>query len=182
MKVRYLLKKMKNNTILLILGFLTCIILTFFVWHNYEPREIEKTDTIWQTKTDTFWKDTTITKEKLVPKEVFITKVDTFYKKDGSDTIFKTENKKFQDTLICEKDTAELQIFTSGIKSNVDSISLKLRKSEIIKTNTVEITKYIERPKTLKDHFKVGVGVGYGYGMINKNFDVYTGISINYEL
>lgn len=174
---------MKNNALIGI-----CLFLFFFILGaTYLARDdirdyligTLKPDTIWQTKTDTLWKDTTITKEKLVPKEVFITKVDTFYKKDGSDTIFKTENKKFQDTLICEKDTAELQIFTSGIKSNVDSISLKLRKSEIIKTNTVEITKYIEKPHK-RLHFVPNISIGYG--IINKKPDVYAGFGIGYEL
>lgn len=177
MKVRYLLKKMKNNSILLILGFLTCIILTFFVWHNYEPREIEKIDTIWQTKTDTFWKDTTIWKYKLVEKEKIVQKTDTFYKKDGKDTILVTENKIYKDTLCANNDSIILQSYISGINSNLDSIKADWRKSETVVTNTIEITKYIKEKK----HFHIAPNFSIGYGLFNKNIDTYIGVGVGYE-
>lgn len=148
---------------------------------DYFSRAI-KPDTVYSSKIDTFWKNTTITKFKLIPKKEYITKTDTFYTKEGKDTIFKTENKSYQDTILCEKDTVELRIFTSGIKSNVDSVRLKLKKSEIIKTNTVEITKYVEKPKKFINNFHIQPQAGVGYGLINNKFDAYVGIGIGYDI
>lgn len=166
---------MKNN-ILLILGFLTCVVLTFLVWHNYEPREINKIDTIWQTKTDTFWKDTTIWRYKPVEKEKIVLKIDTFYK-NGKDTILVTENKVYQDTLCANNDSIILQSYISGINSNLDSIRADWRKSETVITNTVTVTKYIKEKK----HFHIAPNASFGYGIINKQADLYIGIGVSYE-
>ena len=138
-----------------------------------EPQEI--TDTI--TVTDTLWRDTTIFKDKPIPKYIKIVKTDTVFSEEGDTIQLVTENKTYQDTLICDKDTAELQIFTSGIKSNVDSINLKLRKSEIIKTNTVEKIKYIEKKKL----FRIQPQVTYGYDLINHQWGIIGGIGVGID-
>lgn len=80
------------------------------------------------------------------------------------------------------KDTAELQIFTSGIKSNVDSLSLNLKKSEIIRTNTIEITKYVEKPKKLFDRIHIQPQITSGYDLLNKQWGITCGIGIGIEI
>lgn len=182
--------KMKNNKLLyiaLILSILSFLII--FLNNNYNniinyiiDKYSNKVDTVYVT--DTLYKDTTlyVFKDKLVPKYIEKVKTDTFYTKEGKDTIFETENKVYQDTLICEKDTAEFQIFTSGIKSNVDSINLKLRKSETIITNTVEITKYIEKKRTFWNRFSIGPAVTAGYDPINKQWGVLAGASVTFDI
>lgn len=174
---------MKNNALIGV-----CLLLFFFILGaTYIARDnirdyligVHKTDTVFKEKTDTIWKDTTITKEKLVPKEVYITKVDTFYKKDGSDTIIKTENKVYKDTLCYQNDSIILESYISGVKPSLDSTKAFWLKSKIITTNTITVTKYVEKPRK-RLHFAPNVSTGYGF--INKNLDVYLGFGINYEL
>lgn len=143
--------------------------------------QIHHQDTVFNEKIDTVWKTDSFYKYKLVPKYEYLIKRDTVYDKEGKEIELLTENKTYQDTIICEKDTAEVRIITSGIKSSVDSVFLKLRKSEITKTNTIEITKYIEKKKTFIDRFHIGVQAGYGYTFESKNFQPYIGLggSIN---
>lgn len=176
---------MKNNWTKIILiqaAFLVILFGLFFAtcYINSNKPAIIQTDTIFSTTTDTFFKTDTFKIEKLVPKKVFEVKRDTFYTKDSTEIILPTENKLFNDTIKCEGDTVQLQIFTSGINVDVDSISLMLRKREIIKTNTIEITKYVEKPKTFLDRFKIGVGVGYGVGINSRQFEPYAGITAIY--
>lgn len=179
-----------NKRLIYITIILSLLIIFFiFINNNYNNfinyilnKYSSKPDTCYVTKVDTLWNDTTIYKDKLIPKYIYVTKVDTFYKKDGTDTIFKTENKLFQDTLICEKDTAILQIFTSGIKNNVDSISLNLKKSEIVITNTVTVTKYIEKQKTLWDRVSFGPSITTGYDPINHQWGMMIGGSVTFNL
>ena len=177
---------MKNNTLIFVSLFICFAIfgLIYLDRSGYFELDIEtiKTDTVFSTKTDTLWKDTTITKTKLVPKYIYKTKVDTVYDANQNPIELVTENKVYNDTIVCEKDTAELQIFTSGIKSNVDSINLSLRKSEIIKTNTIEITKYVDKKKTFWDRFHIGVQSGYGYGFNYKGLEPYIGLGGSFDL
>lgn len=174
---------MKNNTLIFVSLFICFAIfgLIYLDRSGYFEPDIEtiKTDTVFSTKTDTLWKDTTITKTKLVPKYIYKTKVDTVYDANQNPIELVTENKVYNDTIVCEKDTAELQIFTSGIKSNVDSINLNLRKSEIIKTNTIEITKYVDKKKTFWDRFNIGLQAGYGLGLKDKNFQPFVGLGVS---
>ena len=168
---------MKNKWMFLTLLFLL-LTATFIIGYHSgnnvsEPQEI--TDTI--TVTDTLWRDTTIFKDKPIPKYIKVVKTDTVFSEEGDTIQLVTENKTYQDTLICDKDTAELQIFTSGIKSNVDSINLKLRKSEIIKTNTVEKIKYIEKKKL----FRIQPQVTYGYDLINHQWGIIGGIGVGID-
>lgn len=173
---------MKNNTLIGI-----CLFLFFFILGaTYLARDdirdyligTLKPDTVYEERIE--WKHDSFEIEKPIPKYIYKVKVDTVYDKEDNPVELITENKKYQLDTVCVGDTLTVTSYISGINANLDSLRVKLSKQEIIKTEI--ITKYIERPKTLKDHFKVGVGVGYGYGMFNKNFDVYTGISINYEL
>lgn len=147
-------------------------------WLNGE----HKTDTVYSTRTDTLWKDTTITEKELIPKYIYKVKTDTVYGKEQNPIELVTENKVYNDTIVCEKDTAEFQIFTSGIKSSVDSISLKLRKSEIIKTNTITITKYIEKKKTFLDRIHIQPQITSGYDIINQKWGVMFGVGVGLEI
>ena len=176
------MKKMKlNNNVLLVVGLLICILMGCTLWYAQTLPKVGETDTIWSTKIDTIWKDTTITKIKSVPKYIEKIKTDTVYTSNGDSIFLETENKIYNDTLTCKNDSIILQSYISGINSNLDSIKADWRKSETIITNTVEITKYIEKKKTFFDHFKVGVVVGYGYGFKNKDIEPFAGISINYN-
>lgn len=164
-----------------VIGFLVVyiIMLLSFPFGN-RPKEviIEKSDTI-QICDTAYIKDTLIfEKVRLVPKEVYITKVDTVFDNNLNPIELITENKTYQDTIICDKDTAELQIFTSGIKSNVDSINLSLRKSNLVITNTITVTKYVKNNKRLS----LGLQLGYGYAFKSKELSPYVGIGLNVKI
>ena len=122
---------------------------------------------------DTIWKDTTIFKDKLVPKYIKVVKRDTITK----DTILTVEQKIYEDTLCNDKDSIILQSFISGINSSLDSVKVRLKKQEI--TNTIEITKYIKEKEKL---LKIQPQLGIGYGLFNKQPDMYIGIGISVNL
>lgn len=174
-----------NNTLIVIcLLFIIIFIIYYFINFNniYNNNLINKTDTIRVERTDTIYKTDTFKIKELIPKKIVEIQRDTVYDSKGNEIELVTENKLYQDTLICDKDTAELQIFTSGIKSNVDSVNLNLRKSEIIRTNTIEITKYIDKPKRFIDRFHISLQGGYGYGFNYKGFEPYVGIGVGFDL
>ena len=143
---------------------------------------IDKVDTV--IKRDTILKDTAITcfKEKPVPKEVYIHKIDTFYMKDGKDTLLKTENKQYQDTFTCAKDSIIILNYISGINSKLDSTKVNWKKQETIVTNTVEITKYIEKKRNFWDRLSIGPAVTAGYDPINKQWGVMVGASVFFDI
>lgn len=175
------MKKMMNKTKWLIFALLFGL-LGAHIYHIIAPKseviEIEKIDTI-QICDTAYITDTLIfQKTKLVPKEVYITKVDTVYDNNYNPIELITENKTYQDTIICDKDTAELQIFTSGIKSNVDSINLNLRKSNPVITNTITIEKLVKNNKRIS----IGLQGGYGYAFKSKELTPYVGIGINVKI
>lgn len=177
-----------NNTLIWVFAILTMIVICLLYFDvKYDIgewlRKTPEVDTVYNERIDTLWKDTTITQTELVPTYIYKTKTDTFYTKNDSLVELITENKVYQDTILCgDKDTATYQIFISGIKSNVDSINLKLRKSEIIKTNTITITKYIEKPKAFLDRIHVQPQLTGGYDIINKKWGVTAGVGVGIDI
>lgn len=172
----------RTSNVLIIIALIFMNIVFFTVYFSKTPENIGKTDTI--TISDTILKDTVLTifKDKLVPKNVYITKRDTFYTKDGNDTIFKTEQKHYIDTLCNKNDSIILQSFITGQNVTKDSIKANWKKQETIVTNTVTITKYIEKKKTFLDKFHFGVQAGYGYTFKSKDLQPYVGIGGSIDL
>lgn len=169
---------MKCNT-LIIVGILLTVIAFFAIYHFGKTLpNVNKIDTVY--KSDTIWKDTTLTifKEKPVLKIVKIEKTDTFYTKDGKDTILKVENKQYQDTFTCQKDSIIIQNFISGINSKLDSTKVNWKKQETIITNTATIEKYIEKRK----RFSYGPSITVGYDPLNKNFGMMVGMSVFFDI
>ena len=176
-------KKMKNNILIyVILVFLSLLILAGMVWCTYQyPIEVVKTDTVFSTKTDTLWKDTTIYEKEIVPKIVEKIKVDTLYKENGDTVQLITEAKTFEKSIISDKDTADLKIYTSGINTSLDSLKMRLKTHKEIITNTVEVTKIVEK-KTVWDKISIGLQGGYGYTFNSREFQPYIGLGIGINL
>lgn len=170
------MKKSKYYIIAIILCSIIFGIFGYFVGNK--PQKIEKTDTV--TVTDTFWKDTTIVEKELVPKYIVKKKVDTVYSKEGDTLQLITEAKRYDRSLVSEKDTCDLQIYTSGINTSLDSLKWRLKTHSV--TNTIEITKYIERKRKFKDRFHFAPNVSFGYGLFNKKPDLYVGFGLNVDL
>lgn len=178
---------MKNNTLIVVCLFIILAILSiFYIDRNYNIKDwfnnIQKTDTIITTKIDTLWKDTTITEKELVPKIIVKTKIDTLFKENGDTVQLVTESKRFDKTIVSDKDTADVQVYTSGINTSLDSLKMRLKTHKEVITNTVEITKYIEKKKTFFDRFHIGVQAGYGYGFNYKGLEPYVGIGASFDL
>lgn len=175
---------MKNNklhNILLIIA-LCLMTLSFFtvLYSHRTPKIIEKRDTT--IIRDTIWKDTTITEKELVPKIIVKKKVDTVYTPQGDTLHLVTESKMFDKRLTTSKDTADLQIYTTGINTSLDSLKWRLKTHRVNTTEVVEIIKYEEKKKRFIDRFHIGFQVGYGLGLKNKNFEPYVGFGGSMDL
>ena len=178
---------MKNNTLIFISLFITLAILSiFYVNDNYSIKDLfnntQKTDTVFSTKTDTLWKDTTIIEKEFVPKTIVKTKTDTLFKANGDTIQLITESKRFDKTILSGKDTADVQVYTSGINTSLDSLKMRLKTHSEIVTNTVEVTKYVKERKRFIDRFHIQPQVGVGYGVLNKKFDTYVGVGIGFDI
>ena len=171
-------EKHLNKLIFLLLSVL--FLIAFIVGCQYGKMRSEPLETIdTVTVNDTIWKTDSFEVVKPIPKVVKVVKTDTVFTEKGDTIQLVTENKIYQDTIVCKKDTAELQIFTSGINAQIDSINLKLRKSEIIKTNTITITKYIDKPKKL---FNIQPQATFGYNPFDRNWGAVIGIGVGINL
>lgn len=176
---------MKNNDTLMWLCLWFAIVILgalFFMRECSTPPNIEKVDTVFSTKTDTLWKDTTIVKKEYVPTIVEKLQIDTVYDSNGDTIQLIVEAKKWEDSIVSNKDTAYLQIFTTGIKTSLDSLKMRLKTHTEVITNTVEVTKIVEKKKTVWDRFHIGLQAGYGYGFQYKGLEPYVGIGGSFDL
>lgn len=177
---------MNSNTLIFISIAICFIILGFFYLDRsgyFDPmKEVINTDTVFTTKTDTLWKDTTIVEKEIVPKIIVKTKIDTLFKENGETVQLITESKMFDKTILSDKDTAYVQVYTSGINTSLDSLKMRLKAHKEVITNTVEITKYVEKKKTFWNRFHIGVQAGYGYGLNYKGLEPYVGIGASFDL
>ena len=177
---------MKSNVLIFVSLAICFIILGFFYLDRsgyFKPRnEVVKTDTVFKTKTDTLWKDTTITETKLIPKYIVKTKTDTLFSKDGDTIQLVTESKRFDKRLISDKDTADVQVYTSGINTSLDSLKMRLKTHKEVITNTVEITKYVEKKKTFWSRFHIQPQVTGGYDIINKQWGITAGVGVGIDI
>ena len=178
---------MKNNTLIFISLFITLAILSiFYVNDNYNIKDwfnnTQKTDTVFSTKTDTLWKDTTIIEKEFVPKTIVKIKTDTLFKANGDTIQLITESKRFDKSIVSDKDTADVEIYTSGINTSLDSLKMRFKTHREIVTNTVEVTKYVKESKRFIDRFHIQPQIGVGYGVFNKKIDAYLGVGIGFDL
>jgi hypothetical protein len=176
------MKKDKLHNILLIIALCLMTLSFFTVLYNSHrtPKIIEKRDTT--IIRDTIWKDTTITEKELVPKIIVKKKVDTVYTDKGDTLHLVTESKMFDKRLIMAKDTADLQIYTTGINTSLDSLKWRLKTHNTHTTEIVEVIKYEEKKKRFIDRFHIGFQVGYGLGLKNRDFEPYVGFGGSMDL
>lgn len=106
--------------------------------------------------------------------------MDTVYTKDGDTLNIITEAKRYDKSLVSDKDTCDLEIYTSGINTSLDSLKWRLKTHTV--TNTITITKYIEKKRKFWDKINIGVGVGYGLGLKNKEIEPFIGVTVNYSI
>lgn len=174
---------MKNNIKTILPTIVIAILLVALGYYCGQTKEnVIKQDTVFQTKTDTLWKDSIITKKEFVPKEIVKKKVDTLYLNNGDTMLLNTESKRYDELLTSGVDTCFLTAFVSGVHPSLDSLSCRMKTHHEVVTNTVEITKYIERKKTLKDRIRFVPNVSVGYGVIQRKPDIYVGFGLGIDL
>lgn len=178
---------MNNNELICICLFIILAILSiFYINRNYNIKDlfnnVQKTDTVFSTKTDTLWRDTTITEKELVTKIITKIKTDTLFKENGDTVKLITETKRFDRTIISDKDTADVQVYTTGIETSLDSLKMRLKTHREVITNTVEITKYVEKKKTFWNRFHIQPQVTSGYDLINKQWGITAGIGVGIDI
>lgn len=173
------MKNDKLHTILLLIAIIMMAI-SFVCVYNKTPKVIEKRDTT--IVRDTIWKDTTIYEKELVPKIIVKKKVDTVYTDKGDTLHLVTESKMFDKRITTSKDTADLQIYTTGINTSLDSLKWRLKTHNTHTTEVVEIIRYEDKKKRFIDRFHIGLQVGYGLGLKNKNFEPFVGFGGSMDL
>lgn len=177
---------MKSNTLIFISIAICFIILGFFYLDRsgyFDPmKEVINTDTVFSRKTDTLWKDTTIIEKEFVPKTIVKIKTGTLFKENGDTIQLITESKRFDKSIVSDKDTADVEIYTSGINTSLDSLKMRFKTHTDVVTNTVEITKYIQKKKTFWNRWHVGLQGGYGYTFKTKDLQPYVGVGISFDL
>lgn len=177
---------MKSNTLIFVSLAICFIILGFFYLDRsgyFDTRkEVINTDTVFTRKTDTLWKDTTIIEKEFVPKTIVKIKTDTLFKANGDTIQLITESKRFDKSIVSDKDTADVEIYTSGINTSLDSLKMRFKTHTDVITNTVEVTKYIQKKKTFWDRWHVGLQGGYGYTFKTKDLQPYVGVGISFDL
>ena len=172
-----------NKTAKIIISILILYIISLlsFSGCNNTPKviEIEKVDTIqicdtaYITKSDTFIKTSYIPiKEKVIE-----------YVEIEKDTVLPYFSKQYNDTICTkENDSIIAEIFTSGLEHQIDSTKVSLRKQEKIITNTIEITKLVEKKKRFLDRFHIAPNASLGYGLFQRKLDFFFGVGINFDL
>ena len=170
------MKNDKLHTILLIIA-IVMMVISFVCVCNRQPKVIETRDTT--IIRDTVWKDTTIIEKQIVPKEVIKKKVDTVYTNLGDTLHLVTESKMFDRRFISSQDTCDLQIYTTGIKTSLDSLKWRLKTHRVNTTEVVEIIKYEEKKKKW---FHIQPQATFGYDPLNKNWGAVVGLGIGVDI
>lgn len=165
--------KLSNKVIFILL----LIVIVMFAVPYRCTEHVYKTDTVYYTKTDTVHDTIKLVKVQPKIKTVETLKTDTVINCKGDTFELITEEKRYLDTLVYDKDTAIVNATVSGIRANLDTVTLELRKYHVFQTNTTEIIKYV-KPK----RFYISPQIGLGYGMTSKTFDMYVGIGIGVRL
>lgn len=170
------MKNDKLHTILLIIA-IVMMVISFVCVCNRQPKVIETRDTT--IIRDTVWKDTTIIEKQIVPKEVIKKKVDTVYTNLGDTLHLVTESKMFDKRFISSQDTCDLQIYTTGIKTSLDSLKWRLKTHRVNTTEVVEIIKYEERKKKW---LHIQPQATFGYDPLNRQWGAVVGLGIGVDL
>lgn len=166
--------QMRSKTLIIIALLLVLLQIGICTWlYNYTPPISEKIDTV--TVSDTIWKTDSFEVVKPIPKYIKVVKTDTITK----DTVLQTENKTYTDTLCVQNDTAIVTSNIQGINAELLSTEVMLKKQEITKTNTITITKYVEKPRKL---INVQPQCTFGYDPLNRNWGAVVGVGIGINL
>lgn len=174
--------RMKNNKIIWISALIAVLIIGL-IWADSrgfftKGGQVIRTDTVMVS--DTLYLRDTVTVSHPVPYLVTKVKTDTVYDHSGNEVQLITETKKYEENIIQDNDTATVKAQITGINAELDTISVVFNRRTV--TNTVEITKYIEKKRKFLDRFHFTPNVSAGYGIFTRKPDIYVGIGVGFEL
>lgn len=171
------MKRDKLHTILLLIA-IAMMTMAFFNVYFRTPGEVVRVDTV--TLSDTLYLHDTLTVDNPVPYLVEKVKTDIVFTPAGDTIQLVTETKKYEENIIQDQDTAVVKAQITGINAELDTVSVMFNRRQV--TNTIEITKYIEKKRKFLQRFHFSPNVSAGYGVFNRNLDVYVGFGVAYEL
>lgn len=174
--------RMKNNNIIWVSALIAVLIIGL-IWADSrgfftKGGQVIRTDTVMVS--DTLYLRDTVTVSHPVPYLVTKVKTDTVYTPAGDTLQLVTETKKYEENIIQDHDTATVKAQITGINAELDTISVMFNRRTV--TNTVEITKYIEKKRKFLDRFHFTPNVSAGYGIFTRKPDIYVGIGVGFEL
>ena len=131
-----------------------------------------KTDTLTITKTDTVPQYITHTITKPVPIKEEIIRYDTLYNVPQS-------VKTYEDSITTNNNAkVAYKAIISGYEQSLDTIEFNVKYPQITNTITNTITNEKTITKYKNPKITAGIAAGAGYGLINKNYDVFIGFSL----
>lgn len=156
------------------------IIVFIFAWLLFSKNEKIITETKIETveKHDTIFKKDTLAFTTFKETPVEVVKIDTFITTKNDTIQLPTERKEFEKTVCTNLDTAKVKVYTTGINTTLDSVSVMFNRREI--TNTIYIKE--TNTKYKKKIFSITPQVGAGYGFFNKKPDIYVGVGLSINL
>lgn len=125
---------------------------------------------------DTVVRRDTFEKTHWIPYAQEVIRLETLYK----DTVLPVEIRLYKDTVAKELDTLYADMTVSGIRPNLDSVSYRWVRNQV--TNTVTVTKYIEKKKTWRERISIGPSATAGYDPFNKRWGVTIGVGVGIDL
>lgn len=186
---------MKDKTLLILLLVETVIVSILFVQMYLQDKSIQRykdfvnsldtttltiveKDTVFETKTYTDSKPKYITRWK--------TKTDTLYRQNDSlQHVVELKGKTYTNTITDNSDTIQYQVHISGYDLDstdyprLDSINLNLRHFfSQTNTNTTQVVKCPQK----RSKWRLSPSFGIGYGLVNKQSDVFIGVTIGYDI
>lgn len=175
--------KMKNNNIIWVSALIAVVLILCLIWADSrgffdKGGQVIKTDTVMVS--DTLYLHDTLTVSHPVPYVVTKVKTDTVFSPQGDTLQLVTETKKYEENIIQDQDTATICAQVTGINAELDTISVMFNRRTV--TNTVEITKYIQKKRKFLDRFHFTTNVSAGYGIFTRKPDIYVGIGVGFEL
>lgn len=170
----------KNSTLIyVVLVIISLFVLGGMFWVNSRLLEvIERVDTV--EKVEFKWKDTIVKDTVFQPKYIKVLKRDTVFKENGDTMELVRTQETYQKSIVSDKDTADLTLYVSGIETSLDSLEMRFKTHTEIKT--IEVTKYIEKPKTFLDRIHIQPQITSGYDLINHKWGIVGGIGVGIDI
>lgn len=186
---------MKDKLLSILLFIETVIVSILFVEMYYQDKSIQKykdfvnsidtttltiveKDTVYQTKTYTDSTPKYITKWR--------TKTDTLYRQNDSvQHLVSLKGKTYTNEIVDDKDTISYQVHISGYDVDtqdyprLDSINLILR--HFFSQTNKTISQVVKVPQK-RSKWLLLPSFGIGYGVINKQSDVFLGVTLGYDI